>query len=554
MTVQAPLRWLVLAITILTLAVTPTSHAAGAGTPRPAFARLDVPFASFAAVTDELEGGARGQITVRVARQSTCALTLSGPHRMHAGPYPAAMQQTFGTWLWTVPAGVRGGVWRGTVACRSGKHLRKVLRTRLLVAASRSNSAALVAKGSMIVAVAASPPQPTQVAPQEGGGKGGGGYPNDDALCKWTGQRSGRCADYDWGYRAGAAWSLLSSRGFYYRNCTDFAAWYLGLRWSDFRFPGNDGNARSWKAAAGNVGLEVTSTPHVGDVAWWGRSRGGGYGHVAIVMAVDAGGTVTTADYNGDGLGNYTVRPNVRAEAYLHKPVATPPPPPSPPAPTPPPPTPPAPTPPPPIPSPPPPPPPPPTPTPDTTPPSVPGGLSASGQTQSSIALTWAPSSDNVGVAGYKVFVNGAQAATTGSTSYSVGGLSCGSAYTLGVAAYDAGGNASATTNVKFSTAACPPPPSPTYAETTGGAANTWTNYTNAGGAQGPTIPAFATVQIACKVTGFRVADGNTWWYRIAQSPWNNTFYVSADAFYNNGSTSGPLKGTPFVDPKVRDC
>ena len=100
-----------------------------------------------------------------------------------------------------------------------------------------------------------------------------------------------------------------------------------------------------------------------------------------------------------------------------------------------------------------------------------------------------------------------------------------------------------------------PPAPAPgTYAETTGGAANTWTNWTNAGGQQGPTIPGFATVQIACKLPGFRVADGNAWWYRIAQAPWNNQFYVSADAFYNNGQTSGSLHGTPFVDPNVRDC
>jgi hypothetical protein len=99
-----------------------------------------------------------------------------------------------------------------------------------------------------------------------------------------------------------------------------------------------------------------------------------------------------------------------------------------------------------------------------------------------------------------------------------------------------------------------PPPPAPTWTETVGGNANTWTNYANAGGTQGPTIPAFNSVQIACKLTGFRVADGNTWWYRIASSPWNGAFYVSADAFYNNGQTSGSLHGTPFVDPAVGNC
>jgi len=99
-----------------------------------------------------------------------------------------------------------------------------------------------------------------------------------------------------------------------------------------------------------------------------------------------------------------------------------------------------------------------------------------------------------------------------------------------------------------------PQPPPVTYSETAGGVAHTWTDYANAGGNEGPSIAAYQTVQISCKVTGFAVADGNTWWYRIASSPWNNAYYVSADAFYNNGSTSGPLKGTPFVDPNVPNC
>jgi len=98
------------------------------------------------------------------------------------------------------------------------------------------------------------------------------------------------------------------------------------------------------------------------------------------------------------------------------------------------------------------------------------------------------------------------------------------------------------------------PVPPTTYAETVGGISNTWTNYSNAGGNEGPQIVSNRTVQITCKLTGFKVADGNTWWYRIASSPWNNNYYVSADAFYNNGQTSGSLHGTPFVDTKVPNC
>ena len=73
-------------------------------------------------------------------------------------------------------------------------------------------------------------------------------------------------------------------------------------------------------------------------------------------------------------------------------------------------------------------------------------------------------------------------------------------------------------------------------------------------GAQGQTIAALSNIQVSCALPGFRVADGDTWWYRISSKPWNNAYYVSADAFYNNGVTSGSLSGTPFVDPAVPRC
>ena len=103
-------------------------------------------------------------------------------------------------------------------------------------------------------------------------------------------------------------------------------------------------------------------------------------------------------------------------------------------------------------------------------------------------------------------------------------------------------------------TPSTPTPAPQTYAETVGGVTHTWTDYGNAGGSQGATINTGTTVQITCRVTGFKVTDGNTWWYEIASSPWNNTYYASADAFYNNGDTSGSLIGTPFVDTRVPVC
>lgn len=93
-----------------------------------------------------------------------------------------------------------------------------------------------------------------------------------------------------------------------------------------------------------------------------------------------------------------------------------------------------------------------------------------------------------------------------------------------------------------------------TFTETVGGPTHTWTNYSDAGGTEGPTIPTGQSVQVTCVVQGFKVADGNTNWYLIASSSWNNAYYASADAFYNNGATSGSLHGTPYVDPVVPPC
>jgi hypothetical protein len=113
--------------------------------------------------------------------------------------------------------------------------------------------------------------------------------------------------------------------------------------------------------------------------------------------------------------------------------------------------------------------------------------------------------------------------------------------------------SSTSTSSTTLTTVYIPPPPT-YYNETVGGVTHTWTDYSDAGGSEGQSIAAYQTVQVACAVQGFRVADGDTWWYRIASSPWNNAYYASADAFYNNGETSGSLIGTPFVDPAVPGC
>ncbi len=79
----------------------------------------------------------------------------------------------------------------------------------------------------------------------------------------------------------------------------------------------------------------------------------------------------------------------------------------------------------------------------DTTAPSVPSGLSATVLSSSQINLTWSASTDNVGIAGYRVYRNGTQVGTPTGTSYSDTGLSPSTTYVYTVAAYDAAGNQS---------------------------------------------------------------------------------------------------------------
>src|SRR5262249_56492479 len=92
---------------------------------------------------------------------------------------------------------------------------------------------------------------------------------------------------------------------------------------------------------------------------------------------------------------------------------------------------------------------------PDTTAPSVPTGVARTSGTTTSIVLGWTASTDNVGVAGYRLYQNGVQVGSATTTGYNFSGLTCGTSYTLGVSAYDAAGNASALATVSAATSAC---------------------------------------------------------------------------------------------------
>lgn len=89
----------------------------------------------------------------------------------------------------------------------------------------------------------------------------------------------------------------------------------------------------------------------------------------------------------------------------------------------------------------------------DTQPPTAPTGLISNGQTSNSIALSWNPSSDNIGVMGYRVYWKPASASTyqnmtSTSTSINMTGLSTATSYNFYIVSYDAAGLNSSASNV----------------------------------------------------------------------------------------------------------
>jgi chitodextrinase len=99
----------------------------------------------------------------------------------------------------------------------------------------------------------------------------------------------------------------------------------------------------------------------------------------------------------------------------------------------------------------------------DTSAPTMPGSLRVVTAAPTSLSMTWSPSTDNMGVAGYGEYRGASRVATTTQTTATISGLACGTAYPLGVDAYDASGNQSPRADVTATTTACPDtdPPSP---------------------------------------------------------------------------------------------
>lgn len=105
----------------------------------------------------------------------------------------------------------------------------------------------------------------------------------------------------------------------------------------------------------------------------------------------------------------------------------------------------------------------------DVTPPSAPV-LSSTGSTASTISLSWTAATDNVGVTGYEVYVNGSlNGTTTTALTYDVTGLAASTLYSIYVRAKDAAGNGTNSNTINVST------------QSAGGSTNIFTHYFETG-------------------------------------------------------------------------
>ncbi|MGB1295522.1 MAG: GEVED domain-containing protein, partial [Flavobacteriales bacterium] len=100
----------------------------------------------------------------------------------------------------------------------------------------------------------------------------------------------------------------------------------------------------------------------------------------------------------------------------------------------------------------------------DTQPPSTPLNLTASNTTYHSTVLNWDESTDNVGVTGYNIYINGDLATSTTATTFPVHVLLPNITYELGVQAFDEEGNTSEIATVTVIT----PSEEPAYCQQSG--------------------------------------------------------------------------------------
>jgi YD repeat-containing protein len=177
----------------------------------------------------------------------------------------------------------------------------------------------------------------------------------------------------------------------------------------------------------------------------------------------------------------------------------------------------------------------------DTIPPTIPSGLSASAQSWSTVNLSWSASTDNVGVAGYKIYRGGTQMGTSGGTSYTDTTTSPSTSYSYTVGAYDAAGNNSTQSGpVGVTTPSAPAPSVPTgLAATVLGDTQIKLTWNTASDSGGPGIAGYKIYR-----GGTQIGTSTTTSYTDTGVSAFNTYTYTVAAYDSFGTTSGQSSST----------
>ncbi|KQT16076.1 hypothetical protein ASG31_13950 [Chryseobacterium sp. Leaf404] len=191
----------------------------------------------------------------------------------------------------------------------------------------------------------------------------------------------------------------------------------------------------------------------------------------------------------------------------------------------------------------------------DTQAPTAPTNLAVTATTTNSVSLSWTAATDNIGVTGYNIYVNGTFYSTVTGTTATVSGLASGTTYSFYVIAKDAANNLSPQSNTVQATTVLDTqaPTAPTNLAATGSSSNSvslsWTAATDNIAVTGYMIYVNGTLHstvsgTTANVSGLAPSTAYSF-YVIATdaasnlSPQSNTVQASTTAIPPGGSTCG---------------
>lgn len=196
-------------------------------------------------------------------------------------------------------------------------------------------------------------------------------------------------------------------------------------------------------------------------------------------------------------------------------------------------------------------------PTADSQAPTAPISLAVTGATTSSLTLSWAASTDNIGVTGYNVYMNGTLQTTVTGLTTTITGLTASTLYSFYVIAKDAAGNSSVASTTVNGTTATPTadtqaPTAPSSLLVTGTTTSTvslsWLSSTDNVGVTGYNVYMNGVLKttvtgLAATITGLTASTTNSF-YVIAKDAAGN---LSAASTTINATTSAAATATELL-------